>query len=52
MRKVTQIVLTIACIFQLGGTDANAQQIQAARRHFSTDDGLASNAIAHMVQDD
>ena len=52
MRKVTQIVLAIACIFQLGGTDVNAQQIQATRRHFSTDDGLASNAIAHMVQDD
>ena len=31
---------------------ANAQQIQATVSHFSTDDGLASNAIAGIYQDD
>lgn len=31
---------------------AAAQQLRAARAHYSTDNGLASNAIADMVQDD
>lgn len=29
-----------------------AQQLQATRNHYSTDDGLASNAISYMLQDD
>ena len=52
MRKVIYIVVVIASLFMLGVDDVNAQQIQATRRHFSTDDGLASNAIAQMIQDD
>ena len=31
---------------------ANAQQVQATLSHYSTDDGLASNAIAGIYQDD
>ena len=30
----------------------SAQQVQATLSHFSTDDGLASNAIAGIYQDD
>jgi len=52
MRKVGQIVMTMVCFLTLGGGYAQAQKIQATRHHFSTDDGLSSNAIAHMVQDD
>ena len=52
MRKVGHIVVAIACSFVLGGGPVYAQQLQATRHHFSTDDGLSSNAIAQMVQDD
>ena len=31
---------------------ANAQHLQATLSHYSTDDGLASNAIAYLSQDD
>ena len=31
---------------------ASAQQIQASRLHFSTEDGLCSNAISMISQDD
>ena len=33
-------------------TSVRAQQLQASLLHYSTDDGLASNAIAHIIQDD
>ena len=52
MKKVGHIVVAIACSFVLGGGPVYAQQLQATRHHFSTDDGLSSNAIAQMVQDD
>ena len=52
MRKVGHIVIAIACSFVMGGGNTYAQQLQATRHHFSTDDGLSSNAIAQMVQDD
>ena len=52
MRKVGHIVVAIACSFVLGGGPVYAQQLQATRHHFSTDDGLSSNAIAQIVQDD
>ena len=52
MKKVIYIVIAIVCIFVFGTTNAKAQQLQATRHHFSTDDGLSSNAIAQMIQDD
>ena len=36
----------------LAASPLKAQQLQASLSHFSTDDGLASNAIAHIIQDD
>jgi len=35
-----------------GTLGAQAQQLQATVKHYSTDDGLTSNAIANIVQDD
>lgn len=44
--------LLIGLFMFAGFQAANAQQIQATLSHFSTDDGLASNAIADICQDD
>ena len=43
----------LICLVMLTGFHtANAQQIQATLSHFSTDNGLSSNAIAGIYQDD
>ena len=44
--------IKLACISLFVTSHLNAQQFQATRHHFSTEDGLASNAIAQIVQDD
>jgi len=44
------IVVTATLLMSLAHADA--QQLQASRSHYSTDDGLCSNAIAYLVQDD
>lgn len=44
--------LLIGLFMFAGFQAADAQQIQATLSHFSTDDGLASNAIADICQDD
>ena len=44
--------LAFLLVLFTGIQTANAQQIQATVSHFSTDDGLASNAIAGIYQDD
>lgn len=46
-RRLTMVAL--AAIFS---QSSNGQQLQATRSHFSTEDGLASNAIANLYQDD
>lgn len=43
-------VFLIGCAITCGQT--SAQQLQASLSHFSTEDGLTSNAISCMVQDD
>ena len=43
---------TILIVLLLLSFKARAQQIQASLSHYSTEDGLASNAIAYIVQDD
>ena len=43
------LVSLLATLVQL---TVSAQQLQASLSHYSTDDGLASNAIAHIIQDD
>ena len=51
MPKLKIILLTI---FTLTATvtTLRAQQLQASLSHYSTDDGLASNAISNIKQDD
>lgn len=44
--------IAVAFTMLLGYTSLHAQLLQATRQHYSTDDGLASNAIAQLEQDD
>ena len=44
------ILLAITVLFT--PKQLQAQQLQASLSHYSTDDGMASNAIAHISQDD
>jgi len=48
--RITLFSLLLACSSSVH--EACAQQLKASLSHFSTDDGLASNAIAEMKQDD
>ena len=43
------LITLLATLLQLS---VRAQQLQASLSHYSTDDGLASNAIASIIQDD
>jgi len=45
-RIIILSILVIACI------SASAQQIKATRSHYSTSDGLCSNVISGLAQDD
>ena len=47
LKQVIIGIITLVCC-----QTANAQQVQATLSHYSTDDGLASNAIAGIYQDD
>ena len=49
-RILKQIVLGAALL--TSGQAAEAQQLQASREHFSTEDGLCSNTVAKIFQDD
>ena len=48
--RAKTIILT--AILFIGATTAHAQKLQATLSHYSTDNGLASNAIADITQDD
>lgn len=54
LKTSTNIFYCIALVYilSLSTTVLNAQVLQATRHHYSTDDGLNSNAIAQIVQDD
>ena len=39
-------------LLAIAAIGAEAQQLQATRHHYSIDDGMASNAITQLVQDD
>lgn len=47
LKQVIIGIITLVCC-----QTTNAQQVQATLSHYSTDDGLASNAIAGIYQDD
>ena len=51
MRKL-KLFLILSIITLTGTATLRAQQLQASLSHYSTDDGLASNAIAQILQDD
>ena len=49
----TRLLTTLLAVLTLSvPTDLRAQHLQASLSHYSTDDGLASNAIAYMTHDD
>jgi ligand-binding sensor domain-containing protein/AraC-like DNA-binding protein len=52
MKNLLHSLIVVACLTVMGGSYAYAQKLQASRHHYSTDDGLASNAIAQIIQDD
>ena len=45
-------LLLVSTVLALTTISASAEQLQASRTHFSTDDGLCSNAISMITQDD
>ncbi len=47
-KRIALVLLTIAVTVM----PARAQKLQASLSHYSTDNGLASNAIAYMTKDD
>ena len=51
-KKTTYKLLTLSVLLMFTWQTASAQQIQASRLHFSTEDGLCSNAISMISQDD
>jgi len=52
MKRIIHSFVIATYLALLGNVNASAQQLQASRQHYSTNDGLASNAIAQIVQDD
>lgn len=48
LKRITLLIITA----MIAVTHLNAQQLRASQTHYSTDDGLASNAIAYILQDD
>lgn len=52
MRHLRQKIATITFIMLACCSSIRAQQLQATRSHYSTDDGLCSNAIADIMRDD
>ena len=45
-------IMIAAAVFFTNCLGAQAQIMQASKSHYSTDDGLCSNAISNIVQDD
>ncbi len=52
MANLKTKLLLFAALFLLIIAPAKAQQLQASLSHYSTDNGLTSNAISYMKQDD
>lgn len=52
MSNILRRTTLIIAIFATYCSVASAQLLQASRSHYSTDDGLCSNAIAKIIQDD
>ena len=48
----TKLLITLALLLLSGPHDLRAQHLQASLSHYSTEDGLPSNAIANLTCDD
>ena len=48
----TKLLITLALLLLSGPHDLRAQHLQASLSHYSTEDGLPSNAIANLTSDD
>ena len=51
-RKFAAKIALAATIFAFAPQGAEAQTMHASQSHYSTDDGLCSNAVANIIQDD
>ena len=51
MNKLLQNGIITICLSMTTVGGLQAQKLQASRHHFSTEDGLTSNAITQIVQD-
>ncbi|MCR5678675.1 MAG: hypothetical protein K6G08_00490 [Prevotella sp.] len=52
MNRIAIYTIAVIILFVSGYGRSDAQHLQATVEHYSTEDGLASNAIASMTQDD
>ena len=50
--KTNYRLLFLSAILMLASQAVSAQQLQASRSHLSTEDGLCSNAVSMISQDD
>ncbi|MGN1229277.1 MAG: two-component regulator propeller domain-containing protein [Prevotella sp.] len=51
-RKFAAKIALAATIFAFAPQGAEAQTMHASQSHYSTDDGLCSNAVSNIIQDD
>ena len=52
MNKLLRYGILTVSLNMMASDGLQAQQLQATRHHYSTDDGMTSNAITQIVQDD
>ena len=51
-KKIATRIMLAAAFFIVSANGAEAQTISASQTHYSTDDGLCSNAVSNIIQDD
>ena len=52
MQRIFRFLTVLATAFVVGANSINAQTLQASHKHYSAVDGLSSNTISHIAQDD
>lgn len=50
--RIAAKAVIVAAFFLSPATNVGAQTMQASKSHYSTDDGLCSNAVSNIIQDD
>ena len=51
-KKIAAKIMLAAALFIGAANGAEAQTMSASQTHYSTDDGLCSNAVSNIIQDD